>query len=356
MSLFDEIKSIDLDDLFSTMGVQMKGTGTDNVTLRDCPCCGNSNWKVRFSRSKKVGHCFYASCEANFSVPKFVAETLGCSMRDAFVYLESYMGTTYKRAKVTPGIIIDDWQMPESIALPDSTAECNDWLEKRKILPETQELFGLRYCRNGFYKYRNDTGTHKVSFNERVLMPVIDMDNRVVTFQGRATWDVDESVGEKRYLFPTGLPGSSHFLYGEHIAKGKEKLVLVEGPFDAMSTYQAISNHPDFQNYGACGTFGLSLGHSDLSGDDQLGVLRRLRIHGLKEAIILWDSEKNAYNNAVDACLIIRSAGIKARIATLGVGKDPNEVPSRDIRDAISSAKEVTKLSSVAMKLNNPYS
>lgn len=355
MSIFDDIKSIDLDDLFSTMGVQTKGTGTDNVTLRDCPLCGNTNWKVRFSRSKKVGHCFHASCEANYTLPYFVAATLNSSMREGYQYLEEYMGTTYKRAKVTTGIIVDDWKLPDSIPLPDETAACNEWLKGRRILSETQALFGLRYCEEGSYVYRNDTGTHKVSFNERVLLPVIDMDGRIVTFQGRATWDVDEELGEKRYLFPTGLPGSSHFLYGVHLVREKKKLILVEGPFDAMSTYQAISNHPDFADYGVCATFGLSLGHSDLTGDDQLGVIRRLAVHGLQEVTVLWDSEKNAYNNAIDACLTVRKAGLKARIATLGVGKDPNEVPSRDIRDAIQASKEVTKLLSVGMKLNNPY-
>lgn len=355
MSFFADLKEIDLDDLFSVMGVQTKGTGTDNVTLRYCPACGNNSWKVRFSREKKVGHCFYATCEANFSLLNFVAETLGSSKGEAVRYLEHYMGTTYKRRKEHTAIIVDDWEMPESLELPDYSLECNEWLEARRILPDTQKLFQLRYCEDGFYKYKNHTGTHKTFFNGRVLMPVIDMDGRIRTFQGRATWDVDAELGEKRYLFPTGLPGSSHFLYGEHLVKGVKKLVLVEGPFDTMSAYQAISSHPDFRDWGACGTFGLSLGHSDTSGEDQLGVIRRLKIHGLQEVVVLWDSEKNAYNNAIDACLVLRSAGLKASVATLGVGKDPNEVPSKDIIEAIKRSRVVTKLTSVGMKLNNPY-
>lgn len=360
-NIFDELKEVDLDDLLSHMGVTTKGSGGDNVSIRTCPVCGNSNWKVRFSRDKKVGHCFYAPCETNFSLYSFIKSEISGSDRETIDYIRDYLGSTFVREdKARSGVIVEEWKMPESIPLPSSLSECapcEDWLKRRRILPITQEQFGLRFCVEGKYEYTDASErAQKVFFNDRVILPVIDLDNRIRTFQGRAIWDVDEELGERRYLFPVGLPGSSHFLYGGHLVRGKEKLVLVEGPFDAMSVHQAFIGDSSYRDYGVCATFGLSLGHTDREGDDQLGVLKRLKREGLKEIIILWDSEKNAYNNALETALMLRSSGFKAKIANLPEGKDPNEVDTIFIKQAILSAKEVTKLSYTVLKLNNPYS
>lgn len=357
--IFEAIRGIDIDDLFSHLGLVTKGSGGDNVSLRECPCCGNTNWKVRFSRDKKVGHCFYAPCEANFSLYSFVKETIGGSDRDVMDFFKDYLGSTFVRKEEAKGVIVDDWKLPTSFKLPSDAPECHqcmEWLKKRRILPETQIRFGLMFCDEGKYICKESDGHEReTSFNGRVILPVIDMDNRIRTFQGRATWDVCEEVGEKRYLFPTGLPGSSHFLYGGNLVSGKSKLVLVEGPFDAMSVDQAFIGDSKYKDFGVCGTFGLSLGHTDREGEDQLGALRRLKNSGLKEVIILWDSEKNAYRNALNACVVIRAAGFKAFIANLPEGKDPNEVDTLIIKRAIDEAKEVNSLSYPRLLLNNPY-
>lgn len=357
MSKFDfsELDTIDIDDFFENIGVTTKKSGGDNVTIRDCPACGNNNWKVRFSRSKKSGHCFYASCEANFSLFSFTKSMIGGTGRETVEVFTQYLGKTFVREEIKQGIVVDGWEMPESIALPNKNAPCHEWLRKRKITEQTQQDFGLRYCESGYYKWTDDGRERKTSFAERVLLPVIDSRGIVQTFQGRATWDVNEDLGEKRYLFPTGLPGSSHFLYGENVAEGKSHIVLVEGPFDAMSVYQAFDGDEEFADFGVCATFGLSFGHGDLQGDDQLGALRRLKNKGLKEVTILWDAEFNAYNNALKACVVIAAAGIKTNIASLTEGKDPNEAGSREVKRAIRERKPINKMTIIKAKMIQPY-
>ena len=355
--IFASLREVDVPDYLSYLGVTFKDNGTDNVNIQTCPVCGRSKWKTRFSKEKRTGLCFHASCGAHFNLFSFTMAYINGGDVETFAMLEDYLsrsGVTYKSTRRVIKAAYD-WNLPASIPLPigDKT---HPMLIKRKILSSTQQAFGLRYCKEGYYDYVDHEGEkRRQTFNDRIIIPVADLDGSVKTFQGRACWDVDEEAGEKRYLFPIGLPGSSHFLYGGHLVKGKKRLLLVEGPFDCMAAYQAISGHPDFADMGVVGTFGLSVGSSDETGDDQLGRLRKLMEDGLKEVVFMWDAEKNAYDRALKASLVVRKAGLKSFVAVLPAGADPNEVETRVVRDAIVAAKEVTRLNYARMKSANPF-
>lgn len=358
-TIFDALSEVDVVDFLQHLGVTHRAGGGDNVNIQICPACGNPNWKVRMSKTKRLGYCFYAPCEAKFNLFSFTKAVFADNSRDAMRALEGYLGPIgFKKTNLVAAVATvtpEDWSLPASIELPTPAGATHPFLTERRILPSTQSLYGLRYCHVGSYTHTDATGSYTQHYNDRIIIPVVDLDGHIKTFQGRATWRVDESLAEKRYIFPTGLPGSGRFLFGGNLCRGRKRLVLVEGPFDVMATHQAIVDHPDFRDCGVAGIFGLSLGSSAPDGDDQLGRLRRLREEGLEEVTLMLDAERNAYNKALKIGATIASAGLKVKIATLPDGADPNEVETRVVRGALDASRSLTRNTLPMLSITNPY-
>lgn len=357
-NIFDSIKAVELTEWLDFAGVDYRDSITDNILIRTCPECGNDNHKVRFSKGKRIGFCFV--CEAKYNQFNFAHRHLGVSTADTFRHFEEFLGGRYIRpvAQIQKAAVVEtagEWKLPDSFPLPTDKGNTHPFLKDRGITNETQRLFGLRWCRSGAFPYLSEKGMRDMHFDDRIIIPVCDIEGHIQTFQGRATWQVDEEVGEKRYLFPPGLPGSARFIYGSHLVRGKEHLVLGEGPFDGMAIHQAICDHPDFANAGAGASFGLNIGSGSEDGNDQLGVIERLKRMGLKRVTLLWDAEPRAYQMALKACLLIGTRDIETYIGILPPGKDPNEVETKVVRDAVTNAKRVTRGNYAALSLSPPF-
>jgi DNA primase len=61
----------------------------------------------------------------------------------------------------------------------------------------------------------------------------------------------------------------------------------------------------------------------------------------------MWDGEKEAIKDAVNAGLIVKGAGFDVRVAVLPSGKDPNEVSTAEARKTYYEAVPLTSASAV---------
>lgn len=121
-----------------------------------------------------------------------------------------------------------------------------------------------------------------------------------------------------------------------------------------MGARKALDSAPDLNDVCPLGTFGM---HFSIQRDgvDQMTALRQLHNAGMKEGIFMWDPELKAYRKAIDAALEITKIGMKAKIAILPPGQDPGSADASVIRDAIRTAREVTRTSALKLRMANPF-
>lgn len=199
--------------------------------------------------------------------------------------------------------------------------------DKRKLTDETMLRFGLGYSNktsDDLYRFLKEKGyddaflsqTGLVTIEERggrdkfwnrVMFPIMDVNNRVIGFGGRVMGD-----GEPKYLNSpeTKLFDKSRNLYGLNYARTtREKYMLVcEGYLDVISMHQA-----GFTNAVA------SLGTAFTS--QHAGVLKRYT----DQVILTYDSDGAGIKAALRAIPILRDAGISARVLNMKPYKDPDE-------------------------------
>lgn len=349
--LLDDIDVADFLD-YEAISYRRVGAGT-NLNIRECPFCGSSNWKTYMRADNGRGLCFRGDCQAKFSLFSFTRQHLNADNKATAEHIKQYAlqaGSVSARPKIEHDPVTDGWELPSSIPLPTPDGQTHPSLIKRRITLDTQALYGLRWCEEGRWTYKDIDGVQRAQiFDRRIIIPVHDLDGVVRSFQGRD----GTGKAEKRYLFPSGLPGTGRFLYGGHLVSGKSHLVIGEGPFDTMAIHQAISNHPDFRNVGAVGSFGLSIGISE--GDDQLARLLKLKQAGTSTLTFLWDGERGAFLAAVANGEKLLSHGFRVRIGLLPADHDPNEVDTVVVRKAIEEAQELTPMQALAFRLNPAY-
>lgn len=353
-TLSDLIAEVDLEDFLSWEAITYRRAGSGaNLQIQECPFCGDSRFKVYFHRDKKTGLCFHGDCNARFNLFTFTRQHLGTDNQGTINHLKEYArqaGHVSARPATVERLPTEGWELPDSVPLPTPEGHTHPSLIKRHITLDTQALFGLRWCEKGRWSYQDMDGVQRqMIFDQRIIIPVHDLDGTVKTFQGRD----GTGTAEKRYLFPATLPGTGRFLYGGHLVSGKSHLVIGEGPFDVMATHQAISGHPDFRDVGAVGSFGLSIGIGD--GNDQLARLLKLKQEGANTLTFLWDGERGAYLAAVNYGEKLLAHGFRVRIGLLPPDHDPNEVPTQTVREAIENAQELTQMGALLARLHPAY-
>ncbi len=135
-----------------------------------------------------------------------------------------------------------------------------DYLDKRKIEPETRIKFGLGYCLGGFslqkallsQGFSKETMlmasliTHngKDFFEERFIVPIIDKDGRILGFGGRL---LDPNAKKDKYKNSTGTLAfdKRNVLFNVNLFKKSQitdkhtSVIITEGYMDVISLYQA---------------------------------------------------------------------------------------------------------------------
>lgn len=351
------LDDIDLTEWLDAEGISWRSAASNNLNIQECPFCNDRRFKVFIHRVSKKGICFHGGCpKTNFNLFSFAREHYGEGTASTINRLKRFNRTALRsprHAEVVEVPEADGWELPESTPIPMENGATLKYLTDRRVLPETQKLFGMRWCDRGFWTWNDPVrGACKTDFSKRVILPVLDLDGTLQSFQGRTVLKSDP----QRYLFPASLPGGGRFLYGGHLAMGFEDLVLGEGPFDTIGIHQSVRSSSDFDGYAAIGSFGLSISHSDMDGNDQMGRLRQLQAGGAKRLTIMWDGSRAAYIKALEAGMAVRKRlGMDVFVAAIQEGYDPSDLSTEAVRRTITARQSLNEMSFVMMQASNPY-
>ena len=206
--------------------------------------------------------------------------------------------------------------------------QAREYLENRKLSKETQIHFGLGYAskysndlylylkkkgysdqilkETGLLTYDEKHGAHDKFWN-RVMFPIMDVNNKVIGFGGRVMGD-----GTPKYLNSpeTMLFDKSRNLYGLNYARTSRKsyMIICEGYMDVIAMHQA-----GFTNAVASLGTAFTMQHSVL--------LKRYT----QEVRLAYDSDGAGQKAALRAIPILKSAGINVRVIHMNPYKDPDE-------------------------------
>lgn len=202
------------------------------------------------------------------------------------------------------------------------------YLRERGLSDETMKQFGLGYSdrysgelykhlkskkysdellkASGLFNFDEKYGMTDKFYN-RVIFPIMDVNNKVIGFGGRVMGD-----GKPKYLNSpeTDIFDKSRNLYGLNLARKTRKnyMILCEGYMDVIAMHQA-----GFTNAVASLGTALTPGHA--------GLLKRYT----KEVLLLYDSDEAGIRAALRGIPILKEAGIVSRVVSLKPYKDPDE-------------------------------
>ena len=304
-----------------------------------CPFHNEKSPSFSVSPGKQMYYCF--GCGAGGNVLTFVMEYENYTFQEALQSLADRAGVSLPkmeynrenreqaelRARLLEVNRLAANYFYYQLKQPQGKQGYDYFREKRQLSDETIIRFGLgsanktsddlyRYLREKGYEdsFLKETGLVTVEerggrdkFWNRVMFPIMDVNNRVIGFGGRVMGD-----GEPKYLNSpeTRLFDKSRNLYGLNYARtSREKCMLIcEGYLDVISLHQA-----GFSNAVA------SLGTAFTS--QHAGILKRYTA----QVILTYDSDGAGVKAALRAIPILRDAGISAKVLNMKPHKDPDE-------------------------------
>ena len=316
--------------------VKLQKKGSNYFGL--CPFHNEKSPSFSVSPSKQMYYCF--GCGAGGNAITFLMEYENYSFPEALQVLADRAGVELPKEEMTK----------EARAQADLRAtllEINklaanyfyyqlkqpqgklgyDYLTGRKLSDATILHFGLgfanktsddlyRYLKSKGYKDEilketglvsiEERGTHDKFWN-RVMFPIMDVNNRVIGFGGRVMGD-----GAPKYLNSpeTRLFDKSRNLYGLNYARSSRKkyMLICEGYMDVIAMHQA-----GFTNAVA------SLGTAFTSQHAML--IKRYT----DQVILTYDSDEAGVKAALRAIPILKEVGISCKVLNMKPYKDPDE-------------------------------
>lgn len=337
--LIEEVRQrSDIVDVISSY-VTLKKKGSSHFGL--CPFHNEKSPSFSVSRDKQMFYCF--GCGKGGNVFTFLMEYNRLTFYEAMEELAGKAGIELPDREQTPG---ERRQADAKSALREMNRQAGiyfhymltktprgklalEYLTNRGISDETIRNFGLGYAdisRDGLYRYLKNKGFKdeqlkdsslvtidpvkgtRDNFFNRVMFPIMDVNQKVVGFGGRVMGD-----GQPKYLNSreTVLFDKSRNLYGLNYAKRSRKqgIILCEGYMDVISLHQA-----GFDNAVA------PLGTAFTPG--QANLLKRYT----DDVILSFDSDGAGVKAALRALPIIRESGLRGRVVSMKPYKDPDEL------------------------------
>ena len=225
---------------------------------------------------------------------------------------------------------------------PGGAAAMN-YLKGRGLSDETIQKFGLGYSdkyNNDLYQYLKkkgysdevlkESGLFNVDekrgmydkFWNRVIYPIMDINNRVIGFGGRVMGDA-----KPKYLNSpeTKIFDKSRNLYGLNAARisRRKNLIVCEGYMDVISMHQA-----GFTN--AVASLGTAL------TSQQASLLKRYT----DEVLIIYDNDEAGVRAALRAIPMLRAVGLATKVVNLKPHKDPDEFIQKEGMEAFEKRLE----------------
>lgn len=335
--LIEEIRlKNDIVDVISGY-VKLQKKGSSYFGL--CPFHNEKSASFSVSRAKQMYYCF--GCGAGGNVFTFIMEYEHFTFVEAVKLLAERVGVELPEAEYSK-------EAKEKADLKSTLLEINKlaakyfyvqlksqngnvahtYLTKRGLSEETITAFGLGYSNkysDDLYRYLKTKGYSDallakaglISIDEkkgvydkfwnRVMFPIMDVNNRVIGFGGRVMGDA-----KPKYLNSpeTEVFDKSRNLYGLNRARTTRKsyFLLCEGYMDVISLHQA-----GFTNAVASLGTALTTGHASL--------IKRY----VKEVFLTYDSDEAGTKAALRAIPILKEAGISAKVIRMEPYKDPDE-------------------------------
>lgn len=333
--VIDEVVSrSDIVDIISGY-IQLKKNGSSYVGL--CPFHNEKSPSFSVSPSRQLYHCF--GCGVGGNVITFVMEYENFTFLEAVKLLADKAGMTLpetsysdveRKNKELKARLLEINKIAATYYYHQLKTENGrlglDYLKKRGLSDATIQGFGLGYANqtsDSLYRYLKskgyddeilketglftyERGIHDKFWN-RVMFPIMDINNKVIGFGGRVMGDA-----KPKYLNSpeTKLFDKSRNLYGLNAARTSRKpnLIICEGYMDVISLHQAGFNQ-------AVASLGTAL------TPGQAALMKRYT----DNVLITYDSDEAGVKAALRAIPILQEAGLNTKIINMQPYKDPDE-------------------------------
>ena len=313
-----------------------------------CPFHNEKSPSFSVSPGKQMYYCF--GCGAGGNVFTFIMEYENYTFVEALKYLAGRAGVTLpeaeysKEARAAADLRTTLLEIQKKAAgfyyyqlRQDTGKQGMAYLKGRELSDETIHKFGLgcspkysgalyQYLKSKGYsdEHLKESGLFNIDerrgmqdkFWNRVMFPIMDVNNRVIGFGGCVMGDA-----KPKYLNSpeTKIFDKSRNLYGLNIARTSRKpyLIVCEGYMDVIAMHQA-----GFTNAVASLGTALTSGHASL--------MRRYT----KEVLLTYDSDEAGQKAALRGIPILKAAGIRPRVVNLAPYKDPDEFIKAEGKEA----------------------
>ena len=326
-------------DIVDVVSQYVKLTRRGSSYFGLCPFHNEKTPSFSVTPGKQMYYCF--GCGAGGNVFNFIMEYENYTFGEALKHLADRAGVELPKIEYSREVREKAQERAELLEInkqaaqyfyyqlrTEKGAQGYQYLTGRGLSEETMRKFGLGYSDKfggGLYQFLKskgygddrlrESGLFNVDerhgmydkFWNRVIFPIMDVNNRVIGFGGRVMGD-----GKPKYLNSpeTKIFDKSRNLYGLNVARTTRRkyLILCEGYMDVISMHQA-----GFTNAVASLGTALTSGHASL--------LKRYT----QEVLLLYDSDEAGVRAALRAIPILREAGVNSRVVNLRPYKDPDE-------------------------------
>jgi len=314
-----------------------------------CPFHSEKTPSFTVSPSRQMFHCF--GCGVGGNVFTFLMKVEGTSFPTVVRALGEKLGIRVEEKPASPSAKQRAEQTERLVGLNRAAAEffhrallsdpaaepARVYLRDRGIMAETIERFGIGYAppawdgllkaltkaqwsvedlaAAGLVVAREQEGRQPGGasgyydrFRGRVMLPIRDLQRRVIGFGGRV---LDDSVPKYLNSPETPLFRKGRTLYGLEVARAgigrEEHAIIVEGYFDAIALHQAgLTN--------VVATLGTAL------TIEHVEVLRRFT----RRVVLLFDPDAAGVRAALRTLDLFLGSGLDVQVGTLPAGDDPD--------------------------------
>jgi DNA primase len=359
-----EIRSAaDIVDVVSA-AVLLKKSGKNYLGL--CPFHSEKTPSFTVSPDKQIFHCF--GCGEGGNIFSFVMKQEGITFPEAVRTLARRYNVSLPDRRMSPDQKrrIDERERLLAVnqkgmryfrrALSDGVAGriARQYLQKRKLTQATIDNFQIGYApdgwdnvlnylvrkripldlieKSGLIVPRKNRNGYYDRFRNRIVFPILDINNRVLGFGGRVMTD-----DLPKYLNSPETPvyNKSRSLYGLHLAKRHCRetgsVIVVEGYFDVIALHQ----------HGVCNAVA-TLGTSLTS--EHVRLLRGC-IGENGKVLLVYDSDEAGIKAARRSIDVFDKEYVSAQILILDSGYDPDtyifEYGAAEFKHAAAGAMDV---------------